>query len=147
MQIAYNRFQKWNLLFFEKATLKSVGLRVQLGHPATERCSLPQRAFNDDFVVIDSGGVHEIGLDFCGCEKSIPKTIQLLRHRLFPATVVDPKSAATFGVLESFQLLTFTSKVSGYEFYRALARRTDNTGVDPPPVREYYIEGTEPKTH
>jgi hypothetical protein len=48
------------------------------------------------------------------------KTTQLLRARLFPSTVVDPKTAATFRVLETFQLLSFTSKVSAFEYYRSL---------------------------
>jgi hypothetical protein len=48
--------------------------------------------------------------------------------------VVDPKTAATFRVLETFQMLSFTSKVSAFEYYRSLSRRTDNTGTCPPPV-------------
>jgi hypothetical protein len=114
--------------------LKALGLRIQLGH-LTGTCSLPQRAFNDDFVIIDADGVHEVAIDYCGCQQSLPKTVQLLRSKLFPSTVIDPKTAATFRVLEGFQMLTFTSKISAYEFYQALARRTDNTGTCTPPVR------------
>ena len=115
-------------------SLKSLGLRFQLGH-LDGVCSLPQPAFNDDFVVIHINGIHEVAVDYCGCQQLLPKTIQLLRARLFPSTVIDPKTAATFHVLEAFQMLSFTSKVSAYEFYQALARRTDNTGTSPPPVR------------
>ena len=79
-----------------------------------------------------------MGLDYCGCQQAPPKTVQLLRSRLFPATVTDPKTAATFRVLESFQMLSFTSKVSAYEFYQALARRTDNTGTSTPPVTIFH---------
>jgi hypothetical protein len=49
--------------------------------------------------------------------------------RWFPATVLQPKSAATFNVLEFFHLLTFESKASGFEFYHTISRLTDNTGV------------------
>jgi hypothetical protein len=121
MPCLLSNLQKWNGLFFEKATLKSLGLRIQLGH-AGGVCSLPQPAYNDDFVVIDADGIHEVGLNYCGCQQSPPKTVQLLQSRLFPSTVIDPKTAATFRVLESFQMLAFTSKVSAYEFYQALAR-------------------------
>jgi len=111
-----NDLQKWNGLYFEKVTLKSLGLRHQLGH-LDGVCSLPQPAFNDDFVVIDIDGIHEVAIDYCGCQQSLPKTVQLLRARLFPSTVFDPKTAATFHVLETFQMLSFTSKVSAFEFY------------------------------
>ncbi len=115
-------------------TLKSLGLRHQLGH-LDGVCRLPQPAFNDDFVVIDIDGIHEVAIDYCGCQQSLAKVVQLLRARLFPSTVFDPKTAATFRVLETFQMLSFTSKVSAFEFYQALARRTDNTGTSAPPVR------------
>jgi len=128
-----SNLQKWNGLFFEKVTLKSLGLRIQLGH-GNSICSLPQLAFNDDFVIIDADGIHEVGLDYCGCQQSALKMAQLLRSRLFPSTIIDPKTVATFRVLESFQMLNFTSKMSAYEFYQALARRTDNTGTSSPPV-------------
>jgi len=126
--------QKWNGSYFEHVSLKSLGLRIRLGH-LNGICSLPQPAFNDDFVVIHTNGIHEVAIDYCGCQQSIPKTIQLLRARLFPSTVIDPKTAATFKVLDTFQMLSFTSKVSAYEFYQALARRTDNTGTSTPSVR------------
>ncbi|KAG1828599.1 hypothetical protein DFJ58DRAFT_876965 [Suillus subalutaceus] len=44
---------------------------------------MPERAYNDDFTLIDTNGIHEISLDFCGC----------------------------------------------YEFYHAVARLSDNTGL------------------
>jgi hypothetical protein len=47
----------------------------------------------------------------------------------FPATVLQPKSAATFAALEFFHILTFESKASAFEFYHTVSRLTDNTGV------------------
>lgn len=115
-------------------SLKALGLRIQLGHPDRTECPNPENAFHDDFTIIDSDGIHLVSLDYCGCQLATSKTTQLLRARLFPSTVIDPKTAATFRVLETFQLLSFTSKVSAFEYYRSLARRTDNTGTCPPPV-------------
>ena len=54
---------------------------------------------------------------------------QLLQMSWFPSTTADPKTAATFRVLEQYQLLSFESKVSAYEFYHGLSRMTDNTGL------------------
>ncbi|KAG0698806.1 hypothetical protein DFH29DRAFT_983758 [Suillus ampliporus] len=117
--------------YFVTISLKKLGLRVQLGHPVGEHCLLPQRAFNDDFTLIDTNGIHEIGLDFCGCEVAERHTKQLLHTAWFPATSTDPRSAATFRILEQYHLLSFESKASGYEFYHSLARLTDNTGLQP----------------
>ncbi|KAG1775069.1 hypothetical protein EV702DRAFT_1180498 [Suillus placidus] len=107
-----HRLQKWNRNYFERVTLKALGLHIQLGHAPGQTCPNPHRAFNDDFVVMDSHGIHEVLLDFS-----------------------DPKMAATFCLLEEFHLLSFESKVLAYKFYNALVHRTDNTGLAPPKGR------------
>lgn len=126
--------QYWNGSFFQKTSLKSLGLRIQLGHHIGIRCNNPIPASNNDFVVIDVNGVHAVGLDFCGCEIAQPHVTQLLRVRLFPATTVRPKTAATFRALEYFQILSFESKLSALEFYHTIVRLTDNTGIHIPKV-------------
>ncbi|KAG1720604.1 uncharacterized protein EDB91DRAFT_1240394 [Suillus paluster] len=109
--------QEWMGSYFVTVSLKKLGLRVQLGHPAGERCLLPERAFNNDFTLIDTNGIHEIGLDFCGCETAQTHTRQLLRTTWFLATMTDPCTGATFRILEQYHILSFESKCSGYEFY------------------------------
>lgn len=126
--------QEWNGVCFDKIYLKDLGLRIQLGHRVGENCPLPERAYGDSFVVIDIGGIFPVGLDFCNCEKAVDHAIQLLRSRWFPATVRQPKSAATFRVLNTFQLLSFESRTSVFEFYNTLARLSDNTGTNIPKV-------------
>jgi hypothetical protein len=76
-----------------------------------------------------------VNLSYCGCGAT-PKsqTEQLLERRLYPATVVNPKTAATFRVLELFELLQYESKLSTYEFYQTISRLTDNTGLREPKV-------------
>ncbi|KAF8132456.1 hypothetical protein EV363DRAFT_1163307 [Boletus edulis] len=124
-----HRVKEWNGQYFKRTSLKAIGLRIQLGHLPSEKCLNPQRAFDDDFVVIDSHGIHEVAVDFCHCEHGKDHTRQLLRMCWFPSTSVNPRSAVSFRLLEEFQLLSFESKASAYEFYRALARRQDNTGL------------------
>ncbi|KAG2040473.1 hypothetical protein BDR03DRAFT_830696, partial [Suillus americanus] len=124
-----HRMECWNTYSFQVTTLKALGFHFQLGHPIGIRCINPKSASNNDFVVLDCNGVHEVGLDFCGCESAQPHITQLLRVRLFPSTTTDPKSAATFRVLEYFQMLSFESKASVWEFYNTVARLTDNTGT------------------
>ncbi|KAG1846735.1 hypothetical protein F4604DRAFT_1884128 [Suillus subluteus] len=126
-----HRIQKWTGSLFAALSLKQLGLCMQLGHPIREACPPPERAFNDDFTLIHSNGIHEIGLDYCGCGTAQTRTKQLLRVAWFPATTSDPRTAATFQVLEQYHLLSFESKASGYEFYHAIAWLTDNTGLCP----------------
>ena len=92
------------------------------------------QATGDEFVVLDVNGIHEVGLDFCDCEKSKLEFIQLLRYGWFPASVDRPKTAATLSVLKLFQMLNFESKASLFKFYNTLARLTDNTGLSAPKV-------------
>lgn len=74
-----------------------------------------------------------MNLDYCGCGAK-SQVEQLLERRLYPATVVNPKTAATFRVLELFELLQYESKLSTYEFYQTISRLTDNTGLREPKV-------------
>lgn len=127
--------QKWNGTFFEKVSLKSLGVRVQLGHPRGEKCRRPKQCHSDNFVVLDTHGINDVGIDFCGCGKSTDsRTDQLLAARLFPATVQEPRTALTFRLLEMFELLSFESKASAFEYYQTLSRLTDNTGTNRPKV-------------
>src|SRR6266571_118214 len=124
----------WTGSFFQRTCLKDLGLCVQLGHQAGTPCCQPITTFDDGFTVIDSDRIHEVSLDYCGYQQSLPLTTQLLRAQLFPATTLNPKTAATFRVLETFHLLTLLSKISCFEFYKSIERRTDNTGTTQPPV-------------
>ncbi|KAG2750180.1 hypothetical protein P692DRAFT_20874680 [Suillus brevipes Sb2] len=131
-----HRVEEWCGTFFVRVSLKLLGLRIQLGHNPGEKCYNPEAAAGDDFVVVDIHGIHEIGLDFCGCETAQIHYKQLICARWFPATSKKPQTATTFALMEFFHLLTFESKVSTYEFYHSIARRTDNTSTTP--IRDRY---------
>ncbi|KAJ7222855.1 hypothetical protein B0H12DRAFT_1241055, partial [Mycena haematopus] len=122
-----HRIENWTEGRFDRTTLKKLGLRIQLGH-----------AVDDDFVVIDIHQIHEVGVDFCGCETAQPRDVQLLRARWYPATGKSPRTAATFSVLRRYHLTTLESKCSVSEFYNSLSRGTDNTGTAR--VRDRYDE-------
>lgn len=132
--------QKWNGNFFEPTTLKSLGLRTQLGHGIGSHCRNPQPARGDEFFVIHTNGIHTISLDFCACETAPSLVQQLLRSRLFPTRSKLPRSAATFQVLRNFQLISFESKITAFGYFNSLSRLTNNT-VLPPPVRHLYNIG------
>lgn len=117
----------------------SLGLCIQLGHLPGETCLNPVPVAKEGFVVVDTDQIHTIAVNFCNCHRAIDRHIQLLRAQLFPSTTIAPQTAATFRVLELFQLLTFMSKVSAFEFYYTIARRTDNTGTRTTPVGFFHI--------
>lgn len=132
--LPFHHIQEWRGSFYRRTTLKDLGLIVQLGHAIGDSCLRP--ADNSrSMVVIDIDGIHEVSVNFCGCHRAEAQYIQLLRTRWFPATVDLPRTAVTFRALNHFQMLTFMSKVSAYEYYHTLSRLTDNTGVHPPPDR------------
>jgi CxC2 like cysteine cluster associated with KDZ transposases len=127
----------WNGKFFQRSTLRDLGLRVQLGHAFGHSC--PTRlAANATFRVIHSNGIHHVAVDQCRCNETLLYK-QLLRIGWWPATPIDPRSAATFEVLRHFQLLNLQGKVTAYSFYRALEYQTDNIGLSPPPVSSLSI--------
>ncbi|KAL6299003.1 hypothetical protein BKA93DRAFT_820101 [Sparassis latifolia] len=134
--IPFHRVQTWRGTHFERDSLIRLGLRIQLGRTIGERCCLPVRATADNFLILDTNGIHEVGLDSCDCEMAEIHTTQLLQARLFPATLTNPKTAATFALCQFAHLLSTQSKMSGYEFYQSLARLTDNTSVHTP--KDHY---------
>ncbi|KAJ7878541.1 hypothetical protein B0H14DRAFT_3083030 [Mycena olivaceomarginata] len=129
--------------FFEGVSLKSLGLRIQLGHGRNGTCTgtlarareEAVKPLRDDFCIIDSNGVHKVALDFCSCSRAEDHDIQLLRARLYPATTTNPVMAATFRVLRDFHLLSLEAKSSAHHFYNKLARQTNNNGVFQPRTR------------
>ncbi|KAG0692078.1 hypothetical protein DFH29DRAFT_985953 [Suillus ampliporus] len=104
--------------FFHPVSLKSMGLHVQLSHYPGTTCRRPKPAYGNDFVVINVHGIHEIALDFCGCKHKVSHFKQLLCARWFPSMVTDPRTAATFAVLEFFHILSFKSKDCYSRFLR-----------------------------
>ncbi|KAJ6452905.1 hypothetical protein DFH09DRAFT_1351463 [Mycena vulgaris] len=123
----------WTGTDFERTSLKTLGLRIQLGHwhQRDRRCAVPTPAAGDAFVIVDTHGVHQVGLDFCGCGGGGSQTKQLLRAALYPATVQAPRTAGTFSGLRRYHYQSFESKCSAYEYFNSLARETDNTGLFP----------------
>ena len=127
----------WNGLFFQRSTLKELGLRVQLGHPPGQYCPTREMACKD-FVVIDTNGIHLVNVDYCRCY-SVTHRVQLLHIGWWPATPLDPQTCATMEVLRHFQSLNLQGKLTGFSFYRALEYQTDNTGLNKPPVSQLYL--------
>ena len=118
---------------FVEVSLKSLGLKVQLNH-ASMYCENPIPC-HAAFLVIHTNGIHEVAIQYCGCSRAIDPHIQLLRWGFYPASQQIIKTCATFTLLDLLHKLALTSKASTYDFYRALEKLSNNTGISVPKHR------------
>ena len=119
--------QEWTGTFFKKSSLRKAGLSVQLGHHTGDVCTNPNTCA---FTVIHRTGIHMVDMQFCGCSQASQHgnhVQQLMRHQLFPATTMNPQTAATFAFLEYAQILSVQSKLSLYDYYISIKILTDAT--------------------
>ncbi|KAI4517411.1 hypothetical protein K525DRAFT_210959 [Schizophyllum commune Loenen D] len=121
---------------FRRFSLSKLGLQVQLGHPPGDSCLQPIPAHHD-FTVLHTNGIHIVSVAFCGCGNGPPHhRQQLMRNGWWPGTSKSPQTCATLACLRQFHKLNTCSKISVYEYHRALERLTDNTGTVVIHVRE-----------
>ncbi|KAJ6590436.1 hypothetical protein DFH09DRAFT_1306984 [Mycena vulgaris] len=108
----FHRVVMWTGSKLGGVTLKDLGMRIKLGHsPLDEIC--PKPVLNNDFVVMDVRGVHEVAVDYCGCKGAGSQPTQLLAARLYPAKGMTPSNAVTFELAmlqEALALTTATTR-------------------------------------
>ncbi|KAF7317384.1 CxC2 domain-containing protein [Mycena chlorophos] len=127
----------WNGTFFQRRSLHSLGLRLQLGHRPRQPCPNPTPA-HSKFVVLHINGIHLVAVDFCGCNlQRDSHHVQLLRRRWFPSTTDQPRTCATFACLDTFQTLSLKAKTTPYDYYGVLECLTDGSGLKP--VSRYRV--------
>ncbi len=109
--------------------ISRLGHVINLGHGG-KPC--PHAIPNSDlfFHIVDLNGVHDTKVRFCGCLPKLDRASQLLKHRLFPATMSRPKMAFTFQLLEFFNILHLESKINPFDFIGSIRRMTDNVFTD-----------------
>lgn len=109
-----------------------MGLRVQLGHPAGERCMVPYPA-PSDFTVIHVNGLHRVNVDYCKCMRlsvaGVTLRQQLMRRQWYPATHINPQTVCTLQVIKHYTMQTLQGKIAAYDYYAALEKLTDNVGL------------------
>ncbi|PPQ73936.1 hypothetical protein CVT26_006557 [Gymnopilus dilepis] len=127
--LPFHRIQEWTGSTFIDSSLKALGLRIQLNH-LSMKCSRPE-ASHTNLTVLHTNGMHEVAIDYCGCQP-VSKIRQLLRRGLYPSSQDSPRTCATFDLLRHLHMLSLTSKCSTYDYYRALEKLSNNSGVDIP---------------
>ena len=115
----------WNGGFFKTATLESLGLVINLGHPAN---ICPVAPDIRRILVIDLSGYHFVRVRFCACSCSsfLEPYRQLLRFGWFPASLLRPKTAFTFNLLDTYHKISLQGKLNLYDFYTSILQKTDN---------------------
>lgn len=74
--------------------------------------------------VVDTSGIHPLPISYCTCQ-DVPRDIQLVRMRLWPASFDRIKTVFTFRVLADFRMDNLESKTTAYHYYRKLRRVTN----------------------
>jgi hypothetical protein len=159
----FNKIEAWNGWCFVPSDLNDIGLLIHLGH-GVDRCPkspgdqpCPQEealnnidfrypgtddeaAWNDeqleeDFItVVHTTGVYKRCVHWCQCDEAAPHHIQLLRMKLYPASVKMPQTAFTFSVLDHFYIDAMECKTSANNFFSKLKRLTSNAFPHTVPV-------------
>ncbi|KZP18026.1 hypothetical protein FIBSPDRAFT_956592 [Athelia psychrophila] len=133
-RLPLHRVERWNTSFFEKTSLRKLGLRVQLGHPSGQGCPF-KVVSQESFTVLHTNGTHQLAVDFCNCLPTIEHRVQCMRQAWWPASTEKPRSAATFTLLRQFQTLSLQGKLAIYDYYKSLELVTDGSGLDHIPFR------------
>ncbi|KAJ7133266.1 hypothetical protein C8R44DRAFT_870676 [Mycena epipterygia] len=94
LNLPFHRIEMWTGQRLAGISLKSIGLRIQLGHSRGDFCVEPIPV--NDFVVVDATGIHEVDLDFCGCPDGGTRVQQLREARLYSKTCAQPTSAVAY---------------------------------------------------
>lgn len=129
--IPLHRIKKWNGLFLENVSLKSLGLVTYFGHGGSA-CPKAEGASTLSILHID--GFHFILASFCRCSSAWTHDLQLFDGKLFSASLLLPKSAFTFELLDHFRINHLEGKISAYTYVQSLYRLTDDEGALDLPV-------------
>ena len=141
-RLPFHCIQEWTGEYFKRTSLHDLGARIFLGHSGMPCPNRSSAYTGRPFVIVDRNGFHKFILEFCHCDnlKDVLQTepIQLIRARLFPATLDQPETAFTFRLLDDFHAHTLSSKKSSYVFHDALQKRTEAAFPQDVPV-SYFL--------
>lgn len=116
--------------FWGRVQRKSdIGIELQLVHNAGEACFMPHARKN--FSIVHTNGIHRMSVNFCRCRRGVhlDDYTQLLRARLWPATIDDPETATTYEAMNGFNRLSMLGRLSGFDYYKAMQACTDAVGL------------------
>lgn len=158
--LPFHNLQCWNGKFYKATTLLDQGYILYLGHGGKPCPNSSQHSgtspwvdvrgdteeedeeiykLKSKLVIIHSTGVYSHHVVWCSCPGAEKHHhLQLLKARLFPASIKRPQTAFTFDVLDHFLIDALECKTSAMSFYQKLRRFTNNAFPDQIPVSASY---------
>lgn len=159
----FHTIERWTGQFFQSTSLHEEGFTLYLGHRGApcpgageenvQASGVAGEGTKDKgtlsetwkegprkcLIVVDISGAHQLHIGWCQCKDAPAADVQLLRSRLFPASISNPSTAFTFGALEHFHIDSVECKTSALSFFSKLRRLTNNTNPDSVPVSLIFI--------
>lgn len=133
--LPFHRIQKWTSDHFSHCSLESLGFTLQLGHQGAPCPSSTQDGgASRELTIVHLNGYHTLPVYFCHCFDAEAEYIQLVQASLFPATITQPETAFTFGLLDEYDQHVLSSKKPSYDYHDALVKLTNPVAPQNVPV-------------
>lgn len=137
----FHIFKSWGprSSFWTIATYSDLGGILTIGHRGRRGCNLPGNTRT--LTVVHEQGIYEMSVRFCRCntaataESEGEEAQQLLRHGLWPASWIKPRTAYSLRVMEEFDRLGVLAHANAYDYFKYLCRLTDDLLPMDAPVR------------
>lgn len=121
--------------------MSTLGVAIHCGHrgsPCDRKAGKGLPSVKHWMQVVDVNGTYKFNVYECTCEGARPFAQQLMEMKLMPATHKSPKTAFTFAVLKDFQTFNMCAKVSVWDYWAAIAKKTN--GMQPNKVKVRWCE-------
>ncbi|KAJ7034873.1 hypothetical protein C8F04DRAFT_1259547 [Mycena alexandri] len=89
--VPLHQISRWENGSFSRVNLRSIGMRIPLGH---SDCAA--RSTEQHFIIVDTDKPHNVAIAFCDCGVGGTRAAQLVAARLYPSSYERPRAAITF---------------------------------------------------
>jgi len=132
--LPFHQLQRWNDKYFERMTLYSCGLVLNMNHGRHPCPHVTHSPGPQDMTIMDINGIHQVAIGWCRCLGAPLFPEQLFARRLFPASIQRPKTAFTFRSLRLFHMLNHVARTTPWDYTGTMKHLTDNVDVKGSPV-------------
>lgn len=123
--------------FFRPTSLYETGFQLHLGHRGSPCPSQTYAVVQGTLNIGHTNGIHRMQVVYCKCPQVAESHLQLVNHRIYPATDKRPETGYTFALLRHFQLFHLASKTSAWDYHQGLQRLTNAVDPTAVPVRRH----------
>lgn len=127
--LATHRIRKWCGAMWKPASLKELGVKLNLGHGGNPCLADLEGKNATDITVVDLNGVHEVSVRWCSCTLNPTyngRMQQLLRQGFFPSSPDIPRTVFTFRAMRHFHLSQLQGRMSVWDWCNTIHRYSEN---------------------